>query len=366
MGSLMTKSFQFEDIQRKYAMFSNPRVELRINGREFRKEPFIISNMRIELTSDFSSNFVTLSVRGVENEGQYEFHNDLEGLFELGSRVDIKVGYEDELIPVFTGFLSGKAYKMAKETPGELVVQCMDVKGSMMNSNSYSQTAFNSISDCARELFGTTPYSSVIDNFVVDVAKKKTYPVETTNESDYELLVRLAKNADYEFFVSQSTAYFRKAKSQNTSMGTLSFGSGLEELDIDYSILGVPNSVEVRNTDGETGALITGRARSSARYSSGSTASKILKLSHRVFWDSVVNSPDDANRRAEVILEELNWNFGVANLRCVGIPELIPGRFISLRGVFAEINKTFYVTNVTHIIETGRFRTYLKARLNSL
>ncbi|GHU84899.1 hypothetical protein FACS1894198_1580 [Clostridia bacterium] len=126
------------------------------------------------------------------------------------------------------------------------------------------------------------------------------------------------------------------------------------------------SSVEVKNTNADTGELIEGKAKSSASYSDGSSASRVMKSANKVFLDSTVYSQEEAQRRAEAKLEDLNWKFGLANIHCVGIPELIPGRFVLVKNLFDDLDKKFYLTNVTHVIEKGKFVTHVKARLSSL
>lgn len=362
----MNVSFNFDDLKSKYGMFSDPRVALKINKRAFKSEEFAISDMRIELTSSFEANFAVFSVRSVVDEEARGFKEELHGLFDLGSRVDISAGYSDELEEVFTGFISGVTYDLPQDGFGVLNVQCMDVKGIMMNNNNYVQQKFKDCSACVQNLLAKSQYSGYYGELVVDRTRDDPKLIEITNESDYDFLVRVAKKINYEFFVSQDTVYFRKARVQNSSLATLSFGSGIEGINVSYSILGMVSSVEVKNTNTDTGELIAGEVKSSASYSRGSSASKVMKAANKVFLDSTVYSQEEAQRRAEAKLEDLNWKFGLANIHCVGLPELIPGRFVLVKNLFDDLDKKFYLTDVTHVIKKGNFATHVKARLKSL
>ena len=50
-----------------------------------------------------------------------------------------------------------------------------------------------------------------------------------------------------------------------------------------------------------------------------------------------------------------------ANGTCIGMPEIVPGRFLKISDVDSLINKKFYVTDVTHTINYNGFLTSFAA-----
>ena len=92
----------------------------------------------------------------------------------------------------------------------------------------------------------------------------------------------------------------------------------------------------------------------------------MLKSAKKIILDSTVCSQSEAQKRAEAKLEDINWRFRLASFHCIGLPELLPGRFVLVSNVFGALDKKFYITNVAHSLQRGKFNTYVKARLNSL
>ena len=363
----MNSKFNLKGARSKYHGFSEPHISIQINKKKLKlAQEFVVDSINIDLTCEFDANFASFSVRGVTDEKNRSFKESASNLFNLGSRIDINIGYGEDLEKVFTGFISGINYHLPQRGAGAIVVNCMDLKGIMMNNNNYAQQEYKKCSDLVSNLLRKSQYSSFYNNLEVQTTPDELKFIEVTDESDYELVVRMAKKINYEFFVSQDTVYFRKARSQNASETTLKFGSGLEGADIEYNILGMVSSVEVRNTDNSTGRLISGQANSLATYSSNSSASKVLKSAKKIILDSTVYSQSEAQKRAEAKLEDINWGFGLANFHCIGLPELLPGRFVLVSNVFGDLDKKFYITNVAHSLQRGKFNTYVKARLNSL
>lgn len=367
MGNLMNTKFDLEDTKDKYHGFSAPNVLIKLNKKKLKlSEEFVIDSLNIDLTCDFDANFAKFTVRGVTDKNSKNFKSSISGLFDLGLRIDIGIGYGDDIENVFTGFISGLTYKLPQKEAGYLIVSCMDVKGIMMNNNNYAQQEYKKCSDLVGNLLKKSQYSNFYDNLSISATPEEIKFIEITDESDYELVVRMAKKINYEFFVSQDTIYFRKAKSQNSTETTLEFGNGLEGIEIDYNILGMVKSVEVRNTDNNNGKLISGKVNSAATYSHTSSAARVLKEANKIIIDSTIYSQTEAQKRAEAKLEEINWGFGLANFHCIGLPELLPGRFVQIKKIFGDLDKKFYITNINHVIQKRKFHTYVKARLNSL
>ena len=42
---------------------------------------------------------------------------------------------------------------------------------------------------------------------------------------------------------------------------------------------------------------------------------------------------------------------------CVGLPELIPGRYVTIEGADAKSNGTYFITKVRHLFELNGFQT---------
>lgn len=60
-------------------------------------QEFVIDSINIDLTCEFDANFASFSVRGVTDEKNRSFKESANNLFNLGSRIDINIGYGEDL-----------------------------------------------------------------------------------------------------------------------------------------------------------------------------------------------------------------------------------------------------------------------------
>lgn len=174
------------------------------------------------------------------------------------------------------------------------------------------------------------------------------YTMEMLSESDYEFAVKAAKKFNYEFFVDRGTVYFRKAKSNRKVLAELGVGTGIVGFHIEYSITGIVGSIEARAMDPGEGRIISSSSSFSNNLSTGSKAGKLTGKGKKVLIDPTISSQAQADARVASLMEQMSYRLGTLNADCIGIPDLVPGRFIRLSGLGAPADNTFYLTGVIH------------------
>ena len=112
--------------------------------------------------------------------------------------------------------------------------------------------------------------------------------------------------------------------------------------------------------------LIKGSAKLMGRFSKGSTANRLKGSTEQVFYEAGVESAMEATKRAKVRIDAMKAGFGSMELTCIGIPELVPGRFVKLDGFASAVDDKYYITAVTHDLSDDSFTTTVRARRSSL
>jgi phage protein D len=182
-------------------------------------------------------------------------------------------------------------------------------------------------------------------------AKASAERVEMVAESDYDFIVKAAKKYNYEFFVEKGAVRFRKAKMGATTITELSVGKGVRSFEISYGVTGLVETVEARALNAGNGKLITSSKKLTSTLSGGSKAKGLIAKSSRVYIDPTIASREEADARVDSIMEEMRFRLGSLECECVGIPELLPGHYVSVSGVGSPVANTFYITRVTHELD---------------
>ena len=257
-----------------------------------------------------------------------------------------------------TGGAAGAALEAAGGVAGvaNAASQAMDAANKAADAAKDASKALNSLSKATGAIPGVPGVPGI-----PGTATDKT--IEMVCESDYEFVVKAAKKFNYEFFTNAGTVYFRPAKDYKDILMEIEPNPLLRSFEVDYDITGLVGKVEVRATDAGKASAISSSKSLNNKISQGNMAKPLVKDTKKVYIDPTVSSKKDAQYRAEYLAEDISYRFGTLEAELMGIPELVPGRFIKLKGLGTAVSNTFYLVTVRHIMTgEGEFITKITGK----
>lgn len=354
MADLMSDAYSYDVLCNKYGNFIVPAYQILVNGTDVVGSlNLTVAEMVITLSLNAASS-VLIKLDNLYDEADRSFNSDVKTKFKLGTVVEIEIGYLSETTMVFKGFVAGLGVEF-DEYP-LLVVQLMDVRRLMMTSGKkhmiYQMTNY---SDVFKEVMSN--YLSLCSTVVDATSDSLTKPIsQTTNDYNFVTRELIEKGkAPREFFVVGDKAYFREVAGNKTDMLTvtrrdmlLSFSMMSEYLDTQVVVTGydpkqqtqVLATADAKNTDDQTSVI--------------STTPKIY------FIDPDADSVEKAATRADAIaLRELK-KICTGSGTLLGLPEMVPGRFLKVDETDVISDKSYYIVEVVHTINSEYFRTYFE------
>lgn len=378
--------YNFKDLTTKYGDFQHPIMVLTINGKDISKNDvgIMISDIEVELTSGYEASIATFCLYNTFDNETSQFKTDeVKKYICIGSGVEIALGYETETREVFSGFISRvNFFYEAGDMPG-IRVTAMDVKGVMMANRYSRQLTASSYGEAVKEILKKGPYIGMTNSGLIrgievsdtpdktlknaDSNKASDRTIEMVAESDYEFVVKVAKRFNYEFFAECGTVYFRKAKQNAEVIMEMSPADGLTGFDVEYDITGLVETIKARGTDVGKARVIEAKQKFNQKLSMGNKAKKLIKNSEKVYIDSTISSKEEADYRVDSLMEEMSYRFGSLQCTCVGMPELLPGKFLELQSLGEPVDNRFYLTKVVHKMDSNRgYETTLYGKANSI
>ena len=377
---------KYLDLKKKYDNFEYPLVVLTINGKEFgkNKSDFLVSDIEVELTSGYEASIATFCLYNTFEHHTSEFRTEeVKDYILLGSSVELAMGYGMQAQTVFCGFISRvNFFYESGEMPG-IRVTAMDVKGVMM-ANKYSrQLTATSFGEAVKEILNKGPYmamtgSGLIKNVVISDTPDKTMntaatskasdrTIEMVAESDYEFVVKAAKKYNYEFFSECGNVYFRKAKQNAETVMEMGPAEGMKNFDVEYDVTGLVETIKARSTDVSKAKVIEASQKLKHKISMGNKAKKLIKNSEKIYLDSTITSKEEAQYRVESLMEEISYRFGTLECDCIGMPELMPGKFLVLKSLGEPVDNKFYLEKVVHRMNDMRgFETTIYGKASGI
>lgn len=379
-------TYQYNTLKTKYDSFQHPIVVVKLDGKDLSQNTagIIVTDIEVDLTSGYEASVASFTLYNTFDQDNSKFRiDDVKQYILLGSSVEIGLGYEKQARVVFCGFISKVNFVYeAGEMPG-IRITAMDVKGIMMANNYSKQLTATNYGDAVKEILGKNAYQSMTNQQIIkslvisDTPDKPQTPqtppkasdrtVEMVAESDYEFVVKAAKKYNYEFFMECGNVYFRKAKSNDEVVMEIGPAEGLRSFDVEYDITGLVETVKTRSTDVGKAALIEAKEKFSSSISLGNKAKAYLKNTEKVYLDATITSADEAKARAQSLLEEMSYRFGSLECSCIGMPELLPGKFLKLKGLGYPPENQFYLVRAVHRISEERgYETKLYGKAASI
>ncbi len=367
--------YKYEDLREQYNNFAHPQLQVFINEKDFskNKKNLKISDVTVENTAGYEASVASFWIYNsyLQSESQFDFPA-VKGYITIGLPVTIRMGYDTSIMEVFSGFISQVNFSYESgDIPG-VKVTCMDVKGIMMATRYEKQLTATTYSESVHEIFESDLYQQMESNGLIkkveitDTPDKKTKDaslggsnegasaksMEMVAESDYEYVVKVAKRFNYEFFTSNGVVLFRPAKNNKEVLINIGPSTGLKAFDVEYDITGLVERVEVRTTDVGKGKVIAVSDKVNNKISYGNKAKALLKGTRKVYVDPTAADQEDCKNRLSYLLEDISYRFGTLTAELMGLPHFIPGRFIILDGLGKGADNTFYLTKVTHIMDS--------------
>ena len=266
----------------------------------------------------------------------------------------------------------------------------MDVKGIMMSGSYSRQLTAQNYADAVTEILNKTAYeklkgSEIIKSVQVDDTPDKQRnasagggaggagqeqvtdkSIEMVAESDYEFVVKVAKRNNFEFFTRCGNVYFRKAKSEDAVIIQIGPNTGMTYFDVSYDLTGLVEKIIVRGMDVAKAKVISSEKKFSNKISQGNKAKPLLSGSQKVYIDSTVSSKEEAEDRADSLMETMSYRYGKLACGIVGLPELQPGYFVELSGLGEGADNKFYINRVRHVLSReGTYETRLEGQAAS-
>jgi len=357
MADLMTGTFEFQKLESQYKNFRAPAVSFSVGGTDLVKKGVFLESVEAVLSLEGASS-VTVVFNDCYDVKNGSFDKTLKGAAVLGKPVELSLGYQSSLQKVFKGFLSNVRISASAENGYTMEFSALDARRLMMTDNHRQRQ------------FKIKNYSDAVSEILKRYAKLCSAKVDATSEnfqdgllwqngSDYEFITKeliASGRAEREFFVAVDKAYFRKPRSVTAPAITLRPGGGLVSLDRDASYLN--QTFQVLGFDPKTGKAVSGKA--DAKSKDENTAA----LGSPGEWyisDPSCTVAAQATGRAKSLAAQALARSQKAEIGCIGLPEILPGRFVKIDRVDSLANKKYYVTRVTHTYDRSGFTTRLEA-----
>lgn len=332
--------------------FYAPRFDIRIAGSSLSAN---VSNQVMNVTFEGDLDIAAMFTITLRNPDNLLLDS---ALFDFGTRVEIHIGYGNDLRPMMLGEITSLEPSFPEGGVPTLRISGYDLSYRMRNNQ--RDRTFENVTDSqiATQIAIDAGLIPVVDASSIFHREKLQ-----RSGSDMALLKELAQANFFEVYVQWDTLYFQQPRPQTEAV-MLEWGKNLSSFSPRISSGSLAGTQVVRSYNEELAQTVVASAAASdfdldtLQERLGSSALDLLSsLGRRLIYDEKVASTADALTVAKSAMQELLDGLYEGSGSCIGIPELQAGQYILIQGVGKRFSGTYRIRKVTHTIDEGGYRT---------
>ncbi len=356
MADLMTATTDSAKLENKYGNYMVPAIKIKSSGSDL-VSSLDLSVMELEVVlSVESAGMAVIKLGGLYDDESHSFNSKAKNAFKLGTVMEIEIGYLSATTPVFKGYVAGFGAEFGEQPL--LSVKLMDVRRLMITSG------------VRRQLYEDKNYSDVFKKVMKNYSKLCSVVCDATSDNltspisqstnDYEFVKReLIEGAkvNREFFVFLDKAYFRTPAKNKTPIMKVELGKELlrfsmmaDYLDTEINVTGY-DPIKCKNINSKVKAKTPEKC-----------SSVLTPTPSQFYFDADADTESKAKQRAEAIARAEVEAACYAQGEMIGLPEIVPGRYLQIKDLDPMTDKKYYLTEVRHTINENGFSTNFEAK----
>jgi len=291
----------------------------------------------------------------------------LDQQLDVGTQVEIRVGYVDNLTSLFTGEVTALEPEYPDDGSPILKIHGYDLLQRFRrgrNTRTFTNMTDSQVAEqIARglQLSAQTDDTQVVHEYLLQ-----------NNQSDIDFLLDRARRIHYEVVVQGRTLYFRKAANDKSQVTSLTYGLTLKSFYPRLNTLNQLSEIVVQGWNPKTKEVVTATAQKGDEITlmGGSTLgvtatqnaffdTQTLVVSHALF------SNGEALQIAKGKFNDMTLEYIKAEGVAVGDSTIRAGTVIELKGLGARFSGLYYVTSTTHVVAHTGYTTKFTAVRNA-
>lgn len=304
--------------------------------------------------------------------------------FDIGKRVDIQMGYANDLRFMASGLIQSLSPRFPESGAPTLSVSGVDRRVKLRDRKPTQKDAKQFKNKSDHEIAQEIARRNGLDAEVTKTAPPHQL-VEQKNQDDLTFLMERAKRIDFDFFLrvnpktGKDTLCFvsptDNRDARRAKMYIFEWGKNLINYNTQLTLNKQVASVTVQGWDPATKQKISYKATAKdlpetkgAGTNGPKAAEDRLAKREDIVVDQPVRSVEEAKNLAISQLRERAYQFLTGTGRVIGLPDMRPGDLVELHGLGVRFSGTsdkplqYYVKKVTHTLGNSGYQTQFEVR----
>ena len=355
--------YDVSSLEKKYDSYLAPAAEIKVGSFKIDGMKIPIVYIKVQQTVRNRAGTAEFAINGLYDYEKREWSEGLLKKIDVGMKVTISMGYVKSKKEVFSGYVDSYTVSYEANMQPKITVTALDGMGLLMSGGERVDFGKKKTTEIVKELLGVCVSAGLVNKLTVDkLPEFKTQLMKETNCSNYDFLSQIAEMSFVNFCVINGDMIFSNLMKNTSPLIELTLGRELMEYSRTVALNrnsvgsvtvisnGTPDKKEVRGKADKAGSF----------GDSGKTGAEKLKglsKTSRHIRMNFLQSEKECKDMAQNILNYMNVGFSSGFCKCVGLPEIIPGRFVKLKGIDNKSDGAYFISEVTQILSEDGYNT---------
>ena len=351
-------SYTYASLAKKYDNFTAPGFSIEVGGKELALGKYHIPGVEVEISAAGTAGGCNFQI-----EGQYDFKNskwvnDAAKLIKPGAKLIVKGGYQERK-ELFYGYVDDFSIDFNSDKTPFIQVNGIDGLGYLMNMYTPLYAGEKKPKEIVETILKKSQSAGFAKKVQVGALDGFETPIIKELTDDWKFLCTLAERYGTMLFAVDGELIFDNVLTKTSPILTLTVGKSVRHFSRRVSLSHQVGKVEVMGRDVNQVAVM-GSASSVTAGGEGKTAAEWvsgLKESTLRERSEYARTQKECETLAQNRLNSIAMGFVSGEGECVGIPELIPGRYLKIDGGDELTNGTYFLSKVIHRFRTDEYIT---------
>lgn len=341
-------TYTYTGLSQKYHGFIAPACEITIGKRTIKGNTKLIPDLEVELTADGTASGCSFTIDGQYDVGDSRWKDDLDKAVQVGAKLIIRGGYEKQR-ELFYGFIDDYTFELTSEDAPKVRVTGVDGLAYLMNLREPYYGGKEKAAQIVRKILNRSVSAGFAKSITIGQLTDFETPIVKEQIDDWRFLNIMAQRHGATLMAVDGELVFDKLANDSSPILTLTHNSNLRSFIKRVSLAHQVGFVEIWGRDVNQKA-IKGVARD-VTLGSGKSAAQVagsLKEAGLREYSEFARTEKECQILAQNRLNGIALGFASGEGSCVGIPEIIAGRYVKIDSQDPTMKGKYFLTKVRH------------------
>ncbi len=356
-------SYTYLQLANRYDQFRAPGFEIQIDGKTLPPGKYHVPSVEVEICAGSAAGGCSFTLEGQYDYKNSKWVNDADKLIKPGAKITVLGGYQKRR-ELFYGYVDDYALEFSGNGTPCIKVNGLDGLGYLMNMCEPIYAGEKKPKEIVQSILQKSQSAGFAKSVTVGQLSGYETPIIKELTDDWNFLQTMAQRYGATIFAVAGELIFDNVITKTSPILTLTVGRNIKSFSKRVSLAHQVGKVEVTGRDINQKA-VTGTATKVTAGGEGKTAAEwVSGLKDAVLRErsEFARTQKECETLAQHRLNSIAMSFVSGEGECIGIPELIPGRYIKIDGGDEQTNGTYFLTKVCHRISINAYTTSFEVK----